>query len=219
MPGCLRKMVSRVFVLILLILAAYAGWRWGPDVFPRIEAWVGRSSSEAIPTVAPTPELASTVVAKVQALRRGEGSGRVALGDSEITSVLRYSVPGLVPAGVDSPEVRLEGDQVRLRARVALASFPDLPDLGPVLGILPDTVDAVLEGSVMPFGAGRAVLLVNGLEASRIPMPRRLIPQILTAIGRVQEAGLPPEALLIPLPSGVGTAYILGDSLILSNDS
>ncbi len=219
MPGCLKKMVSRIFFLFMLILAAYAGWRWGPEVFPRIEGWIHRSATGTVPAADPTPELANAVVSQVQALRRGEGLSRIALGDREITSVLRYSAPGIVPAGVDSPEVQLAGDKVRVRARVALASFPDLPDLGPVLGVLPDTVDVVLEGSLMPFGEGKAALLINHLETSRIPMPGRLIPQILMAMGRVQENGLPPEALLISLPSGVGTAYILGDSLILSNDS
>ena len=46
-----------------------------------------------------------------------------------------------------------------------------------------------------------------------------MIPRILTAMGRTGEPGLPPEALLVPLPSGLASAYILTDSLILSNES
>jgi len=98
-----------------------------------------------------------------------------------------------------------------------LGSFPDLPDLGPILGILPDTLDVAFEAALMPFGNGRAALLIHHLEASRIPLPRRFIPDILTAVGRTNQPGLPPEALLVPLPSGLGSAYILTDSLILSN--
>jgi hypothetical protein len=218
MTGCLRKIVGRALILILLVVAAYAGWRWGPQVFPRLQEWVAQSGVEEDEGNPASPALADSVVAQVQELRRGGGSGRMAFGDRELTSVLRYSVPGLIPDGVAAPKVSLGQDRVRLGARVALAVFPDLPDLGPILGILPDTLDVVLEASMMPFGPGRAALMVHGLEASRIPLPRRLIPEILAAMGRSSEPGLPPEAILVPLPSGVGAAYILGDSLILSND-
>jgi len=218
MTGCLRKIVGRAVILLLLVVAAYAGWRWGPQFFPRVQVWVGQLVAEKDESLPASAALADSVVAQVQELRRGGSPGRMAFGDRELTSVLQYSVPGLIPDGVTAPEVSLGEDRVRLGAQVALGAFPDLPDLGPILGILPDTLDVVLEASVLPFGPGRAALMVHGLEASRIPLPRRLIPEILTAMGRTAEPGLPPEAILVPLPSGVAAAYILGDSLILSTD-
>jgi len=90
--------------------------------------------------------------------------------------------------------------------------------LGPFLGILPDTLNVTLQASVMPFGDGKAALLVHQVEAMRIPLPGRLVPEILEAMGRKEQPGLPPEALLVPLPSGFGSAYILTDSLILSRN-
>jgi hypothetical protein len=141
----------------------------------------------------------------------------MALGGREVSSVLRYSVPGLVPEGVLEPQVSLREGRVFLRARVAVENFPQLPDLGGVLGVLPDTLDVVLEASLMPFGPDQAAFLVHGVEASRIPLPRRIIPGILTAIGRTDRPGLPPEALVIPLPAGLASAYIFEDSLILNH--
>ena len=111
-----------------------------------------------------------------------------------------------------------EEGRVHFRAEVALSSFPDLPDLGPILGILPDTLMWISRPPSCLLGTGQAALLVHQLEASRIPLPRRLIPEILKAMGRVDQPGLPPEALLVPLPTGLGSAYILTDSLILSPD-
>ena len=70
--------------------------------------------------------------------------------------------------------------------------------------------------ALVPFGEEESALLVHGVEASRIPIPRRLIPEILRAIGRVDRPGLPREALAVPLPAGLGSAYILSDSLIIS---
>jgi hypothetical protein len=217
MIGAIKSLFGKAVTLLLLVLAAYAGWRWGPLVFPRVHEWLGIEGGVEVEGVSSSPELADSVTGRVQAFLRDGGPGQIALGSNEVTSVLRHSVPGLVPEGMTDPEVRLEEGRVHVRARVALEAFPDLPDLGPILGILPDTLDVALEAALMPFGNGAAALLVHGLEAARIPLPRRLIPEILTAMGRVDRPGLPPEALLVPLPSGLGSAYILTDSLILTH--
>jgi hypothetical protein len=216
--GCLKSLFGKGVTLLLLVVAAYAGWRWGPRVFPQVHEWLGLTGVEEVAGAPSSPEMADSVMARVQSFRRGEGPGQLALGGSELTSVLRYSFPSLVPEGVLDPEVRLEDGRVNLRAKVALESFPDLPELGPIIGILPDTLDVALQASLMPFGDGTAALLVHRVEASRIPLPRRMIPGILTAMGRRGRPGLPPEALLVPLPSGLGSAYILTDSLILTKD-
>ena len=216
MFGCFRSCLGKAISLVLLLVVAYAGWRWGPAVFPRVEEWLGLETTEEALAPLPTPELADSVVDRVQAFRRSGGEGQLALGGRELTSVLRYSVPGLVPEGIKEPEVELRDGRVHLTARVVLQSFPELPDLGPVLGSLPDTLDVQVEASLLPFGPEEAALVVHALEASRIPIPRRLIPEILRAMGRVERPGLPPEALTVPLPAGLGSAYILTDSLILS---
>jgi hypothetical protein len=218
MLGCLKSLFGKAVTLVLLVMAAYAGWRWGPEVFPWVHERLGLSPDEEVGGVVSSPELADSVMLRVQDYLRDEGPGRLALGGDELTSLLRHSVPGLIPDGVLDPEVRLEDGRVNLRARVALGSFPNLPDLGPVIGMLPDTLDVAFQASLMPFGKGTAALLVHRLEASRIPLPNRLIPEILTAMGRRDYPGLPADALLIQLPSGLGSAYILTDSLILSID-
>jgi hypothetical protein len=218
MFGWIKKFFGRVFVLLLLVAAAYAGWRWGPAVFPRVHEWLGLNSADETEGPAASPELADSVLERVRVFRRGEGPSHLPLGGSELTSVLRYSIPELVPEGVNAPEVAVRDGRVYVRARVALSSFPELPDLGPILGILPDTLDVALEAALMPFGDGSAALLVDEVEAAKIPLPKRLIPEILNALGRTDQPGLPPEAVLIPLPSGLGSAYILTDSLILSRD-
>ena len=216
MLGFVKGLFGKIVIIFLLVAAAYAGWQWGPEVFPRLHEWLGFTGGEISEEVVSSQELADSVLALVQGFRRGDGPDRLVLGDSELTSVLRYSVLGVVPEGVLNPEVMLEDGRVRMRARIALGAFPELPDLGPIIGILPDTLDVALQASLMPFGEGKAALLVHRVEASRIPLPRRLIPEILDAVGRTDQAGLPPEALLVKLPSGLGSAYILTDSLILS---
>jgi hypothetical protein len=219
MLRALRSCFGKLATLVLLVVAAYAGWVWGPVVFPRIQEWLGWTTSEQADETEASPEVADSVLARVQAFRRGEIGNRLALNGQELTSVMRYSVPGLIPEGVSEPGVRLDEGRIHVRAEVVLGAFPELPDLGPILGILPDTLTVEMEASLMPFEPGQAALLVEKVEAGRIPLPRRLIPEILKAMGRVDRPGLPPEAITVPLPPGLGSVYILADSLVISTGS
>jgi hypothetical protein len=48
-----------------------------------------------------------------------------------------------------------------------------------------------------------------------VPIPPRLVPEILKALGRTETAGLPPDALAVPLPRGLRAAYVRSDTLVL----
>lgn len=168
----LQNLFRKFILVILLVAAAYAGWRWGPEVFPKVHERLGLGGGEMASEAASSPALADSVMARVQEFRRGEGPSQLALGAAELTSILRYSLPDLMPLGVVDPEVRVKDGRVYFRSRVALASFPDLPDLGPILGILPDSLDVDLQAAMMPFGDGKAALLVHRIEASGFPSQR-----------------------------------------------
>jgi hypothetical protein len=83
------------------------------------------------------------------------------------------------------------------------------------VALLPDTVPISIQGTLAPFGVRQAALHIDRIEASRIPLPTRYIPEVLAALGRVPADGLPSNALLVPLPSGLSAAYVLRDSLVL----
>ncbi len=215
--GCLRKVVGGIVVLGVIVAAAYAGWRWGPAVFPRAERWLEGRAEEVTPgTEEPSPEVADRVMARVEAFVESARTGdEFRLDDLEVTSVLRYASPGLLPAGIDEPTVWMEDGRLRLGARVTPSSFPDFPELEGILGILPDTVPLEVEASLLPFDDQAAAVLVQKIEAAGIPLPRRSYPTILTALGRRDRRGLPPEAVAVPLPEGLRSVYIAGDSLVL----
>ena len=211
----LGRVLRRLLFLLALLGIATAGWVFAPTLVPQLREWVGLAENDPTPEAQPSQALADSVLGRVQEFRQ-TGDGQLALGSRELTSVLRYSLPGLIPTGIRELAVELDGGRIEVSAEVFLGAFPELPDLGRVLGFLPDTVDVVLKGSLMEFEEEEAALLVHGLDANRIPIPRRLISAILQGIGRADRPGLPPEALPVPLPAGLRSAYILSDSLILS---
>jgi len=211
-------LVKKVVAAVVLLLVAYAGFRWGPIVFPRLERAFGIERPAAPGDTAaevPSAELADRTLDRFERFRKGDGPERIALGGTELTSVVRYALPGIVPPGVDEPTVTLSDGRVGVRARVALAAFPRLPRLDDVLGILPDTVDVSLEGSLVPLDREHLALMVDHIEASRIPLPRRMIPQVLAGFGRDGGDALPEDALPVPLPEGLHSVFVQRDSLVL----
>lgn len=219
MVGCLKGCVGKGLSLLLLLLAAgWAGWKWGPDIVPEVERFLGGSEAEAEARPAPSREIAESALDRVEMLRGGGGPERLLLGGVELSSVVRYSLPGVLPPGVVNPEVELQDGYVFLSAIVARDAFPDFPSLKEVLGILPDSVQIRMRGQILPFDDGFAQLRVDRLQAMKIPLPDRFVPEVLDALGRRDRKGLPEDALQVPLPEGVASAYVVQDSLVLVAD-
>lgn len=213
------KLVKRLGLLALLVGAAYVGFRWGPHVFPPLERALGLETgvegTEAGVEPAPSAELADSTLDRFERFRAGEGPDRLALGSRELTSVVRFALPGLVPPGVAEPRVELEASRVRVSARVALAAFPRLPRLDEVVGVLPDTVVVLLEGPLVPYDEKRLALMVDRVEASRLPLPRRMVGDVVAGFRQGAWPGLPEDAIAVPVPNGIEAVYVREDSLVL----
>jgi hypothetical protein len=215
--GRLKSCLGKIVLALLLVVTAYAGWRWGHVFFPQITALF--STEEAALSETVSPEIAEATMDRFEALRRGEIEGRLSLSAGEIESVLRYSVPGLILAGIVEPRIEMADGVITLRARVSVETFPEMPDLDAVLGFLPDTLVVSFEGALAPLDDERwDALVIHDIRAGIIPLPDRMIPEILQAMGREYVGGLADDALAIPLPDGIESAYIVQDSLVLVSD-
>jgi len=213
------KHVKRLGLMVLLAGAAYAGFRWGPSVFPPLERALGwnvtadQTDVEAGPP--PSAELADSTLGRFERFRSGQGPDRLVLSSRELTSVVRFALPGLLPPGVEEPLVELFEGRVRLSARVTLEAFPRIPRLDDVVGVLPDTVEVLLEGALAPFGARQLALMVDRMEAAHLPIPRRMVGDVVAGFGQRAPRGLPNDALAVPLPDGIRAVYVRQDSLVL----
>ena len=213
------SLIKKLLALVVLLGAAYAGYRWGPAVFPALERVLGVAADTAMvgaPALPqPSPELAEATLDRFEAFRAGEGEDRLALGGTELTSVIRYALPGIIPPGVTEPTVELVDGRVHLTARVAVDAFPRLPRLDEIVGLLPDTVLIALDGTLVALDQAFLSLMVDRVEVARIPLPRRMVGEVLAGFGREARSSLPKDALAVPVPDGVGSVYVQGDSLVL----
>lgn len=216
--GCLKSCIGKIVLAVLLVAAAYAGWQWGPQVFPPLQDLFDRIRP-AEQEQELSEKLALETLDEFEAFRQGERGDRLVLSNRQLGSVLQYRLPGLLPEGVDSPTLEMADGVLRLRMRVALGSFPTIPALENIIGFLPDTLTLEMEGILVPLEDDRWVaLVIHRMEASRIPFPGRIIPDILRALGRENVGGLPPDAVAIPMPDGLARVFVLRDSLVLIAD-
>lgn len=204
--GCMR----RVVVLLVLLLVLAGAWIFRDRIRAAWQDIRETGSGHAVPT----EELAANAESKLDALRAGSATS-VSFSAIELESLLHHRFHGLLPAFLDSPRVELDGDQLRLRARVPIDNLPRVDGLGEAAAFLPDTTDMMIAGKLLPLGTGRVAFAVDEVNAARIPLPERFVTSALTRLGRTDEDGLPAEAIAVSLPPGVASAYIRRDSLVL----
>lgn len=206
MIGCVRRIV--LLVLLLFLIAGV--WLFRD---PLRTAWQDLRGEPDVQEE-PSAELAAEAELKLEALRDGS-AGTATLSAVELESLILHRYRGVLPAFLDSPDVEIEGDQLLLRARVPIDKLPRVDGLAEAAAFLPDTTELAVAGKLLPLGQGRIALGVDEVSASRIPLPDRLIAAALSHIGRRDEAGLPADAIALPLPAGAGSAYIRNNRLVL----
>jgi hypothetical protein len=204
--GCLRRMIAAV-VIVALLAGAYIYRQ-------RLQgAWQDLRGTRQQEVTA-SPELAGVAEAKLDALRDGT-SDYAALSAVELESLLQYRYQAAVPAFLGVPTIELQGERIRLRARVPVDKLPNVEGLGEAAAFLPDTTELSVAGRLLPLGAGRIAFAIEDVSAQRFPLPRRMVPRALERLGRRDEPGLPADAMALPLPPGIQAAYVRRDSLVL----
>lgn len=208
-----KRIVTRVVLAVMVVLAGYAGWKWGYAVFPGLEErlGMGQAGTAELPV---TPETAARATARIREFR-GSEDPELRLASSEVSSLLRYSAPGMLPAGVVEPSVSFVEKRIEFRAAVLPGDIPGLPNLGGLLGLLPDTVDILVTGSLLPSSEEGTLLHIEVIELQGWPVPATSVPEILAALGRKSPPGVPESAVLVPALGGLEGADIEDGGLVL----
>ena len=194
--------------LVAVVLSVAAWW-----AFRGVEP-PSREGGDRAAIVA-TPELARETLDRIERLRAGEGGPRLALGSPELTAVVLYGVPERVPSGLAITSVEVFDGELFVSMGVSVADFPDFPRLDDVVGLLPDTLAVATAGTVTPFDMRHTMLVVDRMEVAGVPLPRRSIPAVLSAVDRERLQGVPEDAVAVSIPSGIELVFIQGDSLVL----
>lgn len=203
MRGC----VARMLILAVAVGLAVLAWENRDELRTAWDRARGQQHEVS-------PELAAQADAKLAALGGDGGVNRVSLTGPELQSLLEYRWGGLLPPDVGSPRVGMNDGRVTLEATVATARFGRVSELREIVAFLPDTAGLRAVGTFVPMEDGQVGLEVHELSAASIPVPRQLIPTVLARFPGGGDPGLPSNAVAIPLPAGIRTVFVSGDSLV-----
>lgn len=215
----IKKLIGTVFTGVLLVAVAYGGWRWGDGVFPSLERMVGierpdlATGDEGGPS--PSQEVAAAAMERAERLRTSGGPGETSFDGNELTSLMLYQIEDRLPSAIVEPRIVLRDGRVELRGRMVVDEVANLPDLGPATEALPDTVDVSAAGTLVPFDGRGAAFLVERVRIQGFPLPRQTTPRLIAALDTDRPAGLPEQAVFVRLPSGLRSAYVEDDRLIV----
>lgn len=212
MGKALKRLLTRLVPVVVAVLAAYAGWKWGHRIFPGMEKSLGIGRAEAAhsPT---TRETAARAAARIEEFRDSE-EAQLRLDSSEVSSLLR-SVPGVLPEGVVEPTVTFEEDRIAVHARVLPAEMPDVSRLGGIAGLLPDTVDVRVVGPILPSSGKGTLLLIEVIELQGWPVPPGSFPEILARLGGRPPPGAPASSVVVPAIRGLRGSRVEDGRLVL----
>ncbi|HSM37359.1 MAG TPA: hypothetical protein VK837_13240 [Longimicrobiales bacterium] len=205
--GCLRRVAS----LVVLLVVAGAVWLyWGDDIGAALDGRRGGGE----PALA-GPELADATMRRIAELAETPGA-RIALSEAELQSLIDHEYRAMIPAFLASPRVGVNDNTVRLSGRVSTAFIEEYVDLGDAAAFLPDTADVAVRGHLIPAEAGRVGLSVEQVSAARIPLPDALVGRLLRSAGAGSDAALGDDVIPINLPEPLESAYVHGDSVVLT---
>ena len=209
MFGCL----ARIFAVLVFIVLLGIAWMFREPLADRARAFFGQEEAAPPSSI----ELADAATRKIELLVAGEPGSTVSLSEAEVQALMENRLSPFVPAYVLDPSVELDGDQVVMTARVPVDQLPQIQDeLGEAARFLPDTTEITAHGKLLPLSDSRIALAVDKMSVASIPLPDRLIPRLVARLRRGRPIpGLPADALALPLPPGVASAYVRNDSLTL----
>lgn len=201
--GC----AGRLLLVALLVIGLGIAW-YNRDVVGDLWASIRGTTTRV------SPEIAARADEKLSSLGAPDGPAQVALDESELQSLVEYRWTGFLPPDVVGPRVGLADGRVSLEASVATARFGRIAELREIVAFLPDTASLRVVGMFVPLNDDHVALEVHEMGAASIPVPRQLIPTVLSRFRGSTEPGLAPNAVAVPLPPGISNVYVSGDSLV-----
>jgi hypothetical protein len=199
--GCL----ARLGCLIMLAILAVVGWftrsMWLPERF-RTSAPMAEATWQPVSTKG--AERARAAMTKLSK-SRGPVYQTVSAGD---VASLALSEAAVNTNGVaDSLAAKIVGDRMYMQANANMSQLKG--KLGPLGGMLQDREHVELSGSFLVVKPGMGAFVVKSARVGEVTIPEGMIPRVVDQVVRTQRpAGLPANALPLPLPGYIGDIRI-----------
>ena len=172
MRGCF-SLPFRLLGLALLVLAGYAAWSYRREIRRQIHQWTGESPAPKAAGAGHSAG-AGAVLRRIDALATAAADS-VLLSADDLASLAAALAAKVVPQAVDSVEVRLDRDDVEIRARVDTRKVP--VSLGPLTSMVRDHEYVEAGGRLVFRRTGLAEWEVERVRVRGLPLPTNFVDQ------------------------------------------
>jgi hypothetical protein len=212
--GC----ITRLGCLIVLLVVGFAAYltrdRW-MDKLP----WRSSHPETTVTTAdawLPLSEAGATRTRDaLKKLSTPRGPVFLTLQGSDVASYVFMQIVKQMPASTDSFAARIDGDHIRLRARMRTSDLGGAVTgvLGKLLG---DRERVEMGGTLRVIGKGQAEFRVDAVKIRDIGLPSALINRLVRAVTRgPRPAGLDENGLPIAIPSYIGDVRVQNGKITL----
>jgi hypothetical protein len=205
---------SLTLALVLGGVAWFTRDRWMPRVLGPSRAEVAAPGGEPAKAEAPWVRVSDSSAARgrraTDALQKKNGPAFVSVDGEDAAALALAEFRKRLPSGMTDVAVRVEGEQVEVRAVVRPADFGGKEMLGPIFSLLPDRDTMRLTGTLEGVRAGLGEFRVRSIRFRDIPLPTKAIAPLLRQVARGSQrpAGVADDAFPVPLPSYIGDVRV-----------
>lgn len=199
--------LGRLGCLFLILVAGALAWMLRDRWVSRVPGLAEDRSTVTWESVTDTG--AREARAAVGALARSGGPAYTTLSAAELASLMVAGTTYRFPEALDSVRAAVDGDLVRLGARVQLDAVRGLDALGPLGGILDKRERIELTGTLSVVREGLGQFRVAAVQVGDFQLPRAAIPRLLDRLDRRQRPdGIAPDGIAIDIPDYVGDVRV-----------
>lgn len=174
MRGCL-SLPFRLLGLLLLVILGYLAWSYRDEIRRKIHEWTADDTA-ATATGSAVPGQAARAAERIDELLSARADS-VTLSAVEVASLIDSLAGVVAPGAVDSVRVRLDQDDLGIRARVDTRAVPI--SLGAIGSVVRDHEFVEAGGRVIYRQSGQAEWHLERVRVRGVPLPGEVVDRLI----------------------------------------
>lgn len=201
MFGCIGRLGCLAVILIVAAIGYFTRSLWLPRVMPKSTAPVVSTAGVWRPV---TPAGATRARRAVESLGTRAGPVFVNLAPEDLAAYVYSELSRQVPGTAQSMQAAVVGDQLFMRADIALKDLKAAGTLGPIGAMLSDRETLTLGGRLELVKPGIAQYRLTEMKLKELALPRAAIPRLLRQLSRAERpAGVAEDGIPLRIPSTI----------------
>jgi hypothetical protein len=218
--GCLRRFVSLIVLAVIGVAAFATRASWLPLVRKQLAETTPPAEQRVADSLKAVADTAGWVTigtsdatrgkAAVAKFKSARGPSLLNLDAAEFAGAMLDSVSSQLPTSAQDLKVRVQGNELQLRAYVRLGDLGGSAVLGPLASMVGEREPLTLGGILEPTSiTGVSQFKLTSVRIGAFAVPSAVIPRLMKALKRdAGTVGVEVSALPVRLPPGVGDVRV-----------